>query len=84
MKYFLKKGFIFQKHHEITNIIDGDKSILHSFNEVGSFIFEQIRKGADHVKIIERMTKKYKISKEVAEKDLTEFISSLKKKQIIS
>ncbi len=83
MKYFLIKGHIVQKLDNKINIVDGEKSILHTLNDTGSFIFEYIRRGLDHKKIVSQVAKKYKISEKEAEEDLEKFIITLKKKKII-
>jgi hypothetical protein len=84
MKYRVNKGLITQKLDDKTVIFDGEKSILYTFNETASFIFNKIKLKTDKEKIIDQMTKKYKIKKEKAEKDLKELIDDMFKKNILS
>lgn len=84
MKFQLKQGFIVQKNGNKISIFDPEKSILHSFNETGSYIFEQVKKGLEEEKIVKNIVKKFKISETEAKNDFEEFIKDLKRKKIIS
>lgn len=80
----INKGFIIQKLDDKTVIFDGEESVLYTFNETASFIFQKLKIGWDEEKIVETVIKKYGIKKEKAKKDFNELISDLKKKEIIS
>ena len=84
MIFKLKQGFITQKKGDQTTLFNGEKSILYTFNETASFMFEQIKKGADEEEIIRLIVKKYNIELKTAKSDFIELISDLKKKKIIS
>ncbi len=79
----LKQGFITQKKGDQTTLFNGEKSILYTFNESASFMFEQIKKGLENEKIIKLVAKKYKIEEKEAKEDFLELIKDLKKKKII-
>jgi hypothetical protein len=80
----LKQGFIIQKQGNKTIIFDPEKSILHSFNDTASFMFDQLKKNLTDEQIINMIIKKYAISKKEATEDFTEFITQLIKKKIIT
>lgn len=84
MEYKINKGFIIQKLDDKTVIFDGDESVLYTFNETASYIFQKLKKGAEEKSIVDNLIKKYGISKEKALKDFKELFSDLKKKKIIS
>ena len=81
--YKLKQGFIVQKKDNSVTLFDGEKSLLYTFNESASYIFEQIKKGLNGEEIIKKITKKYKISKKEANKDFRKLLNDLKRKKII-
>jgi len=83
-KYKINKGFIVQKLDDKTVIFDGEESVLYTFNETASFIFQKLKLGWDKEKIIEDLIKKYQIKEKRAEKDVNDLISDLLKKKIIS
>lgn len=66
------------------SIFNVDNSILYSFNQSGSYIFEMIKKGRNKMMIIKNMSKKYDISLKQAEKDVNDFLKNLSKNRIIS
>lgn len=82
-KYLIQKGFVAQKMNNRIIIFDGEKSVLHSFNQTATFIFEKIKRGIDNKKLAELIAKKYSISEKKAEQDILEFIEELKSKKII-
>lgn len=83
-KYKLNKGYIFQKLQGKTIIFDGEKSVIYTFNEIASFIFQKIKSGSDRSEITGSIIRKYKVDKITAGKDIAEFITDLKKKKIIT
>ena len=82
-KYKLNKGFIVQKIDNKITIFDSEKSMLFTFNQTASFVFNKIKQGWDKEKVIDELVKKYQIKKEKAEKDVWEFVGELVKKGII-
>lgn len=83
-KYKINKGFIQQKLDDKIVIFDGEESVLYTFNETASFIFQKLKLGWHGKKIIEELVKKYQIKEKKAEKDVNELISDLLKGKIIS
>ena len=83
-KYRINKGFIVQKLEAKTVIFDGEESVLYTFNETASYIFQKLKRGWDNKKIIDGLVKKYHIKEKKAKKDVNEVISDLVKKKIIS
>lgn len=83
-KFKIKKGFITQKMGDKLTIFDAEESLLYTFNETASYIFNKLKLGWDKQKIIEALVKKYSITREKAKKDYTELMIDLKKKRIIS
>ena len=82
--YNINKGFILQKLSNKTVIFDGEESMLYTFNETASFIFQKLKLKWPEEKIIDGLQKKYQISKQKATNDLKKLIVDLKKKKIIS
>ena len=65
-------------------IFDRKLSRIHSFNKVGSIIWERIKENVDTESIVDSLTKHFEIDRETARKDLNEFIDELKNKKIIT
>lgn len=84
MKYKINKGFVSQKLNSKMVIFDGETSLLYTFNETASFIFQKIKRGVDRKKILEALVEKYDVGKTKATEDLNDLIKSLLKKKIIS
>jgi hypothetical protein len=84
IKYKINKGLIQQKLGDKTVIFDGEESLLYTFNETASFIFQKLKLGWDEIKIIDGLVKKYQIKEKRAERDFNELVSDLVKKKIIS
>lgn len=84
MKYKLNQGFITQKMGNKTTIFAGEKSILHTLNETGAYIFSGLKLGWERKKIVEGLVKKYGASKKQAKEDLEEFTRKLIDEKIIS
>ncbi len=83
-KYKINKGFIVQKLDNKTVIFDGEESVLYTFNETASFIFQKLKKGFNDKEIIKAVVKKYKVKETRVANDLKEIIADLRKKKIIS
>jgi len=82
--YQVKKGLISQKIGTKIKIFDGESSLLYSFNDSASLIFENLKKGLAKETSIEEIVKKYKIDKNQASADYDELINELKKRKIIA
>jgi hypothetical protein len=81
MKYKITKGLITQKLDNKTVIFDGERSVLYTFNETASCIFQKLKQSWEKERIINQLIKKYNVKKEKAEKDLSELISKLIQKK---
>lgn len=82
--YKVNKGFIVQKLDKKVTIFDGEESMLYTFNETATYIFQKLKAGWDKKKIIETMTKKYKTKEEKLSADFDDLIRELKLKKIIT
>lgn len=82
-KYKINKGYIIQKIGNKTTIFDSEKSLLYSFNESASFIFNKVKNGQSMNTLINSLSKKFKISLNKAENDVNDFINELSAKKII-
>ncbi len=84
MKYKVNKGFITQKLDGKTVIFDGEQSVLFTFNETASLIFQKLKVKWTKEKIVSSLVKKYAVSQQRAEKDFDTLIRDLLNKKIIS
>ncbi len=82
--YKINKGYIVQKLDDKTAIFDGEESMLYTFNETATYIFQKLKSGWDKKKIIPAMLKKYKTKEEKLSSDFDDLIRELKAKKIIS
>lgn len=83
MKYKIQKGLIVQKLDNKITIFDGDKSLLYTFNETATYVFNRLKKGLGEKDIIKTMIKRYKIDENRVEKDVKEIIDDLLKKKVV-
>ena len=65
-------------------IFDRKLSRIHTFNKVGSLIWERLKENADVESITNSIIDRFEVDKSTAEKDLTEFIDELEKKKLIT
>jgi hypothetical protein len=79
----LKKGIILQKMGSSFVAYDNKTSTLHELNETGFFILKKLEKKRTRKQIVELIVKRFKVSKNQAEKDLLEFTDFLVKKDLI-
>lgn len=64
-------------------IVDSKNHILHSLNETGTFIFEQLKKNNSISDIVKSVCSEFEVDENEAEKDFHEFIETLKDKKIL-
>ena len=83
-KIKINKGFITQKSGKKLTIFDPEASIVYSFNETAAFIFERIKRDSTVGEIIEKVCKKYDVSKDKAQSDVSEFLNTLVKNKIVT
>lgn len=84
----IKDGFMLQSVAGSTVVVPvGEKSIsfrgMLTLNEVGAFVFEQLKSDTTAERIAEKITAEYQVDYETALKDVEAFISRLKEKDII-
>jgi hypothetical protein len=56
---------------------------MFNLNLVGSKILELLESGATESAIVEEVSQKFKVSREIAERDILEFIESLKQHHLL-
>lgn len=61
-----------------------DMHVIHTLNEVGSFIWDQIDNIKTFDQILKSLVTEYVISEEIARKDLIAFLEELEKKRTVS
>ncbi len=83
MRYSINKGVIVQKMGNKTVIFDGEASVLYTFNETASFIFQKLKLGWELAEIEAAMVKRYGISPEKARADLSALLGDLSAKKIV-
>jgi hypothetical protein len=65
-------------------ILVRDDSTLHSFNETGTFIWDQLQSGTPVGKIPQMIADRFEINIDAARNDMIEFINDLEKTGLIS
>ncbi len=75
--------FIVREIGEETIIMAEDGNDIHVLDEIGSFIWQSID-GINSIQtILEKILNEYDVSKDIAQKDLFNFLEDLKNKKII-
>ena len=82
-KYKINKGFIVQKLDGKTTIFDGEESLLYTFNETASYIFDKLKLGWNENNIGIGLGKKYHVELKTANRDISGLVKELIKKKII-
>lgn len=82
-KYKINTGFIIDKVGKDKVVYDGERSILHTFNETAFYIFRWIKKGYDEEQIVNKLITDYHVDHETAQEDIENLINDLLKKRII-
>lgn len=77
MQINIKKGFINQRTKNSIIIFDTEKSVLLTFNNTATFIFDRLKKGLDDKKIIDDLISEFEVTEEIAKKDINDFIKTL-------
>lgn len=81
--YKLNKGFIVQKiDKKQTIVFDGESSMLYTFNETASVIFQQLKKGKTLKEIVKVICCQYKVTLMRAENDVRLIVSDFLKRKI--
>lgn len=79
----IKKGLIVQKIDNETVIYDVEQAKMHTINETASFIFQKIKTIKNSEEVVNKLVKKYNITKDEARKDVNDFIKTLIKQKIL-
>lgn len=83
MKYKLSRELSIKKIDTETFILNRETSKIHSFNETGTCIWEQLQQNKPVIELPEFLVRKFEVSYEEAEKDLHEFLNELKENNLI-
>ena len=84
MKYFIKTENLASRVIEgQAFIINTKTSTLHELDETGTFIWNLIEKKKNRLEILRELTTHFDVTDIVAERDLGEFLSELKKMGLI-
>lgn len=59
------------------------KSRMVSLNEVGTFIWERFKDGAELDEVVERVVEEFEVAREVARADALEFVHALVEKEML-
>ncbi|MFQ3675259.1 MAG: PqqD family protein [Endomicrobiia bacterium] len=79
----LKSNLAYRKIGNKIFVVDVQKSMLHSVNEIGSEIIELLKKRNSVEDIVKSIVEKYEVNEEQAKQDVENFIMLLKEKNII-
>ena len=77
------QGFIIRKLGEETILISENGKNMHTLDEIGGFIWENIDGKNSISSITERICDEYDVNRSIAEKDILEFIEKLIEKELI-
>ena len=76
-------GYCVRELGEETIFLAESGDTIHSLDEVGTFIWQQIDAGASFGEIVDRVCDAYEVEREVAETDLQRFAQELLDKGLI-
>lgn len=79
----IKRGIVVQKLGDLFVAYDNRAGVLFEFNEVGFFIFNQIKKGKTREEILKKIIAQFDVLPTRATKDVNSFLAILKKKDLI-
>ncbi len=82
-KYKINPKIAYRKIKDEIFVVDTENSYLHKLNETASFIWECIKKEMSDEEIIENLIREFDVEYFEAEKDLKEFLKTLKEKNLI-
>lgn len=83
MKHKVNRKFIIEKIDKHIVIFDPQESILLELNTSATFIFKKLRAGLNYAELTKVLSKSYDIPLSIAEKEITEFITSLSHNKIL-
>jgi len=64
-------------------LLDGDRGLLFSLNEVGSTIWQRLTDGQSIAEIVQAIAERYTISRQQVEADVVAFIADLESQHLL-
>ena len=83
MKYQINEKLVSNTYHDMLMIVSLENHEVYFSNEVGAFIWEQLKKGHDDEEILKSILENFEVEEEVARADLEEFLEKLLERNII-
>ena len=84
MKVTISDSLSVRKIGDEIFIFDRKLSKIHTFNKVGSLIWERLKEDTIPESIVDLIIERFDVDRETAEKDLMEFVDELEKKKLIT
>lgn len=78
-----QKNLSIRKIHEELFILDRSSSDIHTFNSLGTFIWERLQLEVAFDELVQAIIENYEIDEETALKDAQEFIQELERKKLV-
>ena len=84
----IKEGFVLREvsgNFIVVAVGEGLKTFngMIQLNETSAFLWKMLEKGAEENQLVDAMLNEYAVSREIAEKDVKEFIESLREANLI-
>ena len=84
----IKEGFVLREvsgNFIVVAVGEGIKTFngMIQLNETSAFLWKMLEKGAEENQLVDAMLNEYAVSREIAEKDVKEFIESLREANLI-
>lgn len=79
-KIKIVKKYITQRTGDSISIFDPEKSVLSTFNNTGTFIFERLKRENSIEDVVKDLVKEFNVTQKTAEKDIISFIEMLMNK----
>lgn len=84
----IKEGFVLREvsgNFIVVAVGEGIKTFngMIQLNETSAFLWKMLEKGAEESQLVDAMLNEYAVSREIAEKDVKEFIESLREANLI-
>ncbi len=84
----IKEGFVLREvsgNFIVVAVGEGIKTFngMIQLNETSAFLWKMLEKGAEESQLVEAMLNEYAVTREIAEKDVKEFIESLREANLI-
>lgn len=83
MRYKINADYIIQENEDKLIVFDSENSMLYTCNELGTYIFQRLKRKWDEERIMQKISEEYDIDISEIKEDIKEFISTLVKKDII-